>query len=101
MVGVRHVLIAVPIQMLATGGLIIEPNILTLAVSLVTTVGLVVAVMKWVEDKISNKLKTHEENVALKLLLINQQISHLREILGLKKHYEDEVHDKEKEISGG
>jgi hypothetical protein len=54
-----------------------------------------------VEDKISNKLKTHEENVALKLLLINQQISHLREILGLKKHYEDEVHDKEKEISGG
>ena len=75
-----------PIAGLAVGEFAVDQNFLNLVLAFAATVGLVIAVIRWIDKRIDHKINNYAQLVSMQMTLqhkrLLREISVLREFLG-------------------
>jgi hypothetical protein len=78
----RLILTMTPIAVLAVGEFAVDQNFLNLVLAFAATVGLVIAVIRWIDKRIDHKIRNYAQLVTLQHKRLLREISVLREVFG-------------------
>ena len=78
----RYIALMVPLASVGVAEFTIDQNTANLVVAFVTTVGLVAAIIRWVDKRIDHKIKNYAALVTVQHKTVLREISLIRELMG-------------------
>lgn len=80
----KWIILTLPLASAAAAEFVINQNTFNMLAAFVTTVGLVVAVIRWVDRRIDHKIRNYAALVTIQHKQLLREISVVRELLGAR-----------------